>query len=72
MAQVFARNHVDEYLEQLRATQRSDGSWPVPWQPPGQAAAAEWAGIVTLEAVRTLSAYGALDWRGDSAGALPN
>jgi hypothetical protein len=61
MAQVFARDHVDEYLEQLRATQRSDGSWPVPWQPPGQAAAAEWAGIVTLEAVRTLSAYGALD-----------
>ncbi|MFI1994761.1 hypothetical protein [Actinoplanes sp. NPDC020271] len=49
---------LDAHLEQLAADQQEDGGWPVPWEPPSQASLLEWRGIVTLQAVRTLTSYG--------------
>lgn len=45
-------------LSHLEATQQADGGWPIDWTPPGSAAVAEWRGILTVRAVRTLRAYG--------------
>ena len=34
--------------------------WPITWEPPSQVAVFEWRGVVTLEALRTLTSYGRL------------
>ena len=46
------------HLEHLLHTQEEDGGWPLTWTPPGPGAAQEWRGILTLEALVTLRAYG--------------
>lgn len=57
---LFTAEQLQAHLAQLKARHGADGGWPVAWAPPGPAAAAEWAGIVALEALRTLHAHGAL------------
>ncbi len=46
------------HLDDLLASQASDGGWPITWVPPGPGAAAEWRGVWTLEALTSLRAYG--------------
>jgi hypothetical protein len=51
---------IEAHLDNLAGSQQPDGGWPISWQPPSEAALLEWRGIVTLQALRTLTAYGRL------------
>ncbi|HEY6419868.1 MAG TPA: hypothetical protein VIX59_12755 [Candidatus Binataceae bacterium] len=54
----FADELLEAHLDHLAACQESDGGWPITWAAPGPGAAFEWRGIVTLEALISLRAYG--------------
>jgi hypothetical protein len=58
--QSFDDAQIDAHLDRLERDQQPDGGWPVTWEPPTEASRLEWRGIVTLDALRTLSAYGRL------------
>lgn len=58
---LFSPDVVEAHLDRLEAAQQADGGWPVTWSPPTQAAVTEWRGVVTVQAVRTLTAYGRVD-----------
>jgi hypothetical protein len=51
---------IDAHLDALAARQQHDGGWPISWQPPSDAAVVEWRGHITIEALKTLRAYGRL------------
>lgn len=55
---MFTDAQIKGHLDQLERDQESDGGWPISWDPPSEASALEWRGIITLEALRTLSSYG--------------
>lgn len=57
---LFASDVLDEALDALEAAQGADGGWDFTWAKWNPAAAWEWRGAVTVEAVRTLQAYGRL------------
>jgi hypothetical protein len=57
---LFTETQIDGHLDKLVADQQPDGGWPITWEPPSEAALLEWRGIVTLEALRTLTAYARL------------
>lgn len=57
---LFTGTQIDAHLDRLQKDQQPDGGWPITWEPPSQAAVAEWRGIVTLAALRTLVSYGRL------------
>jgi len=48
---------IEAHLDNLAASQQPDGGWPISWEPPSEASLLEWRGIVTLQALRTLTAY---------------
>lgn len=48
------------HLDALAAGQQPDGGWPLSWEPPGEAARAEWRGRWTLDALAVLRAWGRL------------
>jgi hypothetical protein len=48
------------HLDALAAGQQEDGGWPIAFEPPSPAAALEWRGRFTLEALATLRAWGRL------------
>jgi hypothetical protein len=52
---------IEEQLDQLAADQQDDGGWTFTWTAWNPAAALEWRGMVTLDALTTLRAYGRLD-----------
>jgi hypothetical protein len=52
---------IERYLDELAAGQQDDGGWTFSWPAWNPAAALEWRGVVTLEALRTLRAYGRLE-----------
>lgn len=54
----FSDSVVRGFLDRLEASQQDDGGWPIDWPAPGISAVHEWRAIRTLEALRTLSAYG--------------
>jgi hypothetical protein len=54
---LFTDAQINAHLDRLEKNQQADGGWPIAWEPPSQAAVAEWRGIVTLKALRTLTAY---------------
>jgi len=56
----FDDGQVTAHLDHLAAQQQPDGGWPVTWTPPSEASRLEWRGIVTLQALRTLTSYGRL------------
>jgi hypothetical protein len=56
---LFPAAIVDNHLKALAAKQRSDGGWPISWDPISPAVELEWRGIVTMRALQTLKAYGA-------------
>jgi len=58
---LFTDAEIDGHLSRLLKNQQEDGGWPITWEPPSQAAALEWRGIVTLQALRTLVSYGRID-----------
>lgn len=57
---LFTDDVVDAHLSALAAAQQPDGGWPITWPALSPAQEAEWRGIVTLNALKTLRAYGRL------------
>jgi hypothetical protein len=57
---VFDDALLERHLDDLLASQRADGGWPIHFQPPSEGAAIEWRGICTVEALTTLRAWGRL------------
>lgn len=57
---LFTDGQINAHLDRLQKNQQADGGWPITWEPPSQAAVAEWRGVVTLHALRTLTSYGRL------------
>lgn len=58
---LFTGERIEAHLDKLASEQQADGGWPVGWEPPSEASTLEWRGIVTLDALRTLTSYGRLD-----------
>jgi hypothetical protein len=63
LAPLFTPAQMAAHLDALAAAQQPDGGWVPVWEPPPGAARSEWAGVLTLQAVRTLHAHGRLDAR---------
>jgi hypothetical protein len=61
---LFTDAQIDGHLDRLLKDQLDDGGWPISWEPPSQAATLEWRGVVTLQALRTLTAYGRISASG--------
>jgi hypothetical protein len=55
---LFTGAQIAAALDNLQHTQQPDGGWPLNWDPPSEAAALEWRGVVTLESLRFLVSYG--------------
>ncbi|MGA3353469.1 MAG: hypothetical protein ABSD85_09835 [Acidimicrobiales bacterium] len=55
---LFTGAQIAAAIDHMAQSQQSDGGWPLTWEPPSEAATLEWRGVVTLEALRTLVAYG--------------
>lgn len=56
---LFREEVIAQHLATLAARQQPDGGWPINWEPISPAVAFEWRGIVTINALRILRAYGA-------------
>jgi hypothetical protein len=56
--ELFTAKQIDAHLDKLQRAQQPDGGWTVSWEPPSEASTLEWRGIVTLDALRTLTSYG--------------
>src|SRR6266567_93160 len=54
---LFDDKTIEKHLSALANRQRSDGGWPISWDPISPAVEAEWRGRITIEALRTLDAY---------------
>ncbi|MGX1562976.1 hypothetical protein [Streptomyces sp. NPDC055506] len=54
----FTDDEMTRSLDHLAAQQQEDGGWPVRWRHRAPAPALEAGPVVTIEALRTLSAYG--------------
>jgi hypothetical protein len=59
-ARLFRDQVIDTHLDALAARQQPDGGWPLTWEPLSEGATMEWRSYVTLEALKTLKAYGRL------------
>jgi hypothetical protein len=55
---LFSDEVIKAHLDALASAQQEDGGWQFNWPAWNPAAALEWRGIVTLEALVTLRAYG--------------
>ena len=58
--QLFADEIIDTHLDALVAAQEQDGGWPINWQVWTPITGLEWRGWATIEALKTLQAYGRL------------
>lgn len=61
---LFTDEQIQAHLDKLAGKQQADGGWPISWEPPSEASVLEWRGIVTLDALRTLTSYGRIDGPG--------
>ncbi len=59
-APAFEPRVIDAHLDALEAAQQDDGGWPITFTAQSPGSAIEWRGRWTLEAARTLRAYGRL------------
>ncbi|MDE3228935.1 MAG: hypothetical protein KGO05_03560 [Chloroflexota bacterium] len=57
---LFSDEVIADHLDALAAAQQPDGGWPINWLAWNPLAALEWRGVVTIEALATLRAYGRL------------
>jgi hypothetical protein len=57
---LFTDEIIDAHLDALVAAQQEDGGWPINWQVWTPATGLEWRGWATIEALKTLRAYGRL------------
>ena len=57
---LFSDAVLAEHLAALAVRQGEDGAWPISWPPISPGVALEWGGVVTIKALRTLKAYGAV------------
>jgi hypothetical protein len=57
---LFGDDVIAAHLDALAARQQADGGWPITWPPVSPACELEYRGIVTLDALKTLRAYGCL------------
>ncbi len=55
---LFSDEVIETHLDALAAAQQEDGGWQFNWLAWNPATALEWRGVVTLEALVTLRAYG--------------
>jgi hypothetical protein len=55
---LFSEGVIVKHLDALAAKQREDGGWPISWDPISPAVELEWRGVRTVDALRTLKAYG--------------
>lgn len=58
---LFSDAAISGHLDRLHADQQPDGGWALTWEPPGQAATLAYRGVVTLWALRVLTAYGRIE-----------
>ncbi|MFJ5220612.1 hypothetical protein ACIP98_38760 [Streptomyces sp. NPDC088354] len=56
--QWFSDTETDTALDFLAAQQQDDGGWPIRWHAWAPGTALEWRPVVTVDALRTLRAYG--------------
>lgn len=56
---LFGRDVIATHLAALAARQQPDGGWPINWEPVSPGVTLEWRGVYTIDALRTLQAYGA-------------
>jgi len=54
----FDARHIEAHLDALERAQQPDGGWPITFTPPSEAAVWEWRGVWTVDALRTLKAWG--------------
>jgi hypothetical protein len=54
---LFDDETIEKHLSAMDDRQRSDGGWPISWDPISPAVEAEWRGRITIEALRILDAY---------------
>jgi hypothetical protein len=57
---LFPDELIERELDHLAGTQQDDGGWTFTWAAWNPAVAWEWRGMVTIEALKTLRAYGRL------------
>jgi hypothetical protein len=57
---LFTDAQIGAHVDRKERSHQPDGEWPITWKPPSEASALEWRGIVTLDALRTLTSYGRL------------
>ncbi len=57
---LFSDELIEMHLQALTAAQETDGGWPINWQVWTAASGLEWRGWATIEALKTLRAYGHL------------
>lgn len=55
---LFADEVIERHLEALAAAQGADGGWSFNWQEWNPLTTLEWRGGITVEALKTLHAYG--------------
>jgi hypothetical protein len=55
---LFSDEVIEANLDALASAQQEDGGWPFNWLAWNPATALEWRGVVTIEALVTLQAYG--------------
>ncbi|MDO8377740.1 hypothetical protein [Phenylobacterium sp.] len=57
---LFSAEVLGHHLAGLEARQAEDGGWPISWETVGPGPQLEYRGVMTVAALRTLKAYGAL------------
>jgi hypothetical protein len=57
LRRLFSDDVLRAHLHALAAAQQEDGGWPISWEPISEAVRAEWRGVATINALRTLRAY---------------
>lgn len=57
---LFSKELLGEHLAALARHQQPDGGWPISWETVGPGPQLEFRGVMTVNALKTLKAYGAL------------